>query len=98
MEVVNLTAPYTADPRQASTLQIDRLELDWRHRTIRILLGDGNLQQEVIYMDLPGNPKATNLMKALNTANLTTNSLHKRVINQLMTDGLVSGTVAGTPD
>jgi|RhiMethySRZTD1v2_1073278.scaffolds.fasta_scaffold576679_2 hypothetical protein len=41
---------------------------------------------------------ALNLIIALNKANLTTNSLEKRILNQLITDGFLSGTVSGSPD
>jgi len=42
--------------------------------------------------------KALNLMTALNKANLSTTSLEKRILNQLVTDGLLSGAITGTPD
>ena len=42
--------------------------------------------------------EAATLLSILNTANLTTNSLQKRVITKLQTDGyLPSGTITGTP-
>jgi hypothetical protein len=43
--------------------------------------------------------EAIDLMKFLNTANLTIKSMHKRILEKLTTDGLLPpGTVAGTPD
>jgi len=42
--------------------------------------------------------KAHNLMVALNKANLTIKSLQKRILEQLTTDGLLLGTVNGTPE
>jgi hypothetical protein len=42
--------------------------------------------------------EAVNMIKFLNTANLTTKSLHKRVLEKLSTDGVLPGTVTGTPD
>lgn len=42
---------------------------------------------------------AVSLMTSLNKANLTTNSLHKRILNQLATDGVIGpGSVTGAPD
>lgn len=41
---------------------------------------------------------ATDMIKFLNTANLTTKSMHKRVLEKLNNDGLLPGTVVGTPD
>jgi hypothetical protein len=35
---------------------------------------------------------------ALNKVNLTTNSLHKRILQKLITDGVIAGTISGTPD
>lgn len=35
---------------------------------------------------------------ALNKVNLTTNSLHRRILTKLITDGIISGTISGTPD
>jgi hypothetical protein len=42
--------------------------------------------------------KALNLMIALNKANLTVKSLQRRVLEQLAADGLLAGSVTGTPD
>lgn len=45
------------------------------------------------------NNLATSRIKTLNTANLTTNSLQRRVLNLAAQDGaLPPGTVTGTPD
>jgi len=43
-------------------------------------------------------PQAQTMIKTLNTANLTTKSLHKRVLEKLAADGVLPGTVNGTPD
>lgn len=43
--------------------------------------------------------EAIDLMKWMNTANFSTNSMHKRVLQKLTNDGkLPPGTVTGTPD
>ena len=42
--------------------------------------------------------QAATMLSALNTANLTTNSLQKRILTQLQADGsLPSGSISGTP-
>lgn len=41
---------------------------------------------------------ACQMLRALNTANLSTVSLQKRIINQLLADKVLSGAVAGTPE
>jgi len=94
MEQVNLTTNFVADPRSASTLQVDSLLLNWRDKRIVVHLGDGNLQKMVEYTGA----EAENLMITLNKANLTTNSLHKRVINKLIADGHIAGSISGSPD
>lgn len=94
MESINLSTPYQVDPRQTSTFKVDSLLLNWRDKRIEIHLGDGTIQRLVTY----NGDQATTLMTALNKANLSTNSLHKRIINQLITDGYLAGTITGTVD
>ena len=43
-------------------------------------------------------PSGAQLLQTLNTANLTSNSLVKRVLSRLITDGYIVGIVTGTPD
>lgn len=38
------------------------------------------------------------LMNQINKANLTSNSMEKRVLQRLIDDGLLIGTISGTPD
>jgi len=42
--------------------------------------------------------EATDLMKWMNTANFSTTSMHKRILQKLSSDGVIYGTVTGTPD
>lgn len=41
---------------------------------------------------------AIDMIKFLNTANLTTKSMHKRILERLSNDGVLPGSVVGTPD
>jgi hypothetical protein len=41
---------------------------------------------------------AIDFIKYINTANFTTSSLHKRILQRLTNDGVIVGTVTGTPD
>lgn len=43
-------------------------------------------------------PTGASLIVSLNKANLSTTSLEKRIMNQLLTSGFVAGTVGGTVD
>lgn len=79
------------------------LLLDWEKAFIDIQLrGDNGELRRVSY----GGPGATSqdriqaqsMMIALNKANLSVKSLQRRILEQLVTDGKLSGTVTGTPD
>lgn len=41
---------------------------------------------------------ALDMIKFMNTANFTTKSMHKRILERLSADGVLPGTVAGAPD
>ena len=41
---------------------------------------------------------ALDMIKWLNTANFTTKSMHKRILEKLSNDGVLPGSVTGTPD
>jgi hypothetical protein len=42
--------------------------------------------------------EATDLIKWMNTANFSVNSMHKRILQKLSADGKLVGTVVGAPD
>jgi hypothetical protein len=42
--------------------------------------------------------QAVQMIQTLNTANLSTKSLQKRILEKLSADGFLPGTVSGTPD
>jgi hypothetical protein len=50
------------------------------------------------YEHLYSGQVALDYIKFINTANFTTKSLHKRILERLSTDGVLPGTVTGTPD
>jgi len=95
-EIVTLTTPLPA----TSTLRIAVLELNVRGSFIRIALAEWAAGAWVpdgreIVATYQG-AQADGLMLALNKANLTTQSLHTRVIAQLIADGKLVGTASGT--
>jgi hypothetical protein len=67
-----------------------------------VVVGDDGVALSAAYPTPPphgsGQPSGATLLNALNTANLSTNSLVKRIFNRLVADGYISGTVSGTPD
>ena len=92
MEQVDLLDPV--QPPAVSNYRISRLSLDWDSACIDILLRD-NVGGTVTATY--SGQEATDMMLILNTANLTTNSLHKRTLNKLIADGKLIGTISGTP-
>jgi len=92
-EKLNLTTPKTYPT--TSDWRVDCLTLDWGNGIITIRLKGTN--GEVLTHIYDGSV-APALMIALNKANLTTNSLHKRILDRLVADGVLAGTVTGTPD
>lgn len=92
MEQVDLTSPV--QPPATTHYVISRLTLDWDAACIDIVLRDntGGTQTHTY-----SGEEATNLMRTLNTANLTSNSLHKRTLAKLIADGKLAGTITGTP-
>lgn len=104
MEELILTSPVT-DPAKTTTKyrvisvtldleappQLPNLEIG-----AVIIFLRSNLN-EPLWHSYHGNIAVT-MIKQLNTANLSTKSLHKRVLERLSTDGIISGIVNGAPD
>lgn len=64
-----------------------------------LVVGDDNTQKQITYSDEDGGTTIATLLAALNTANLSTKSLQRRILERLVADGyLPAGTVTGTPD
>jgi len=93
MEQVDLTTPITQPA--ITNYRLNKLDLRWLDQHIRIeLVSDAG---DVIEHSYDGTT-ARNLMIALNKADLSTNSLQKRVLNKLISDGVITGTISGVPD
>lgn len=93
METLALTTPETKPSNTG--YKVVRLLLDWESALIRIELKGVN--GEIKTHDYAG-ATATTLMNQLNTMNLSTQSLQKRILNRLISDGVLTGTVTGSPD
>lgn len=90
-EILTITSP----PPQQTTWRVNELYLNWGAQSIQIgLIGTNGEAKHHSYSEAT----ATSLMNALNKANLTSNSLHKRVIQRLIDDGMLAGTISGSPD
>lgn len=95
-EKLSLTTPVTPAIPATNDYTVRSLFLGWDEQRIVVIVRDNNGTTTTATWD--GAP-AVALMLAINKANLTNNSLHKRVLNQLVTDGkLPTGTVTGIPD
>lgn len=98
-ERVTLTLPTLVDAG-VSTLRVESVVFNWRYALIRVRLTEWNAvtsqwgthSVDVTYAEAD----ATALMLALNKANLTTRSLHQRILDKLIADGKIQpGTVSG---
>ncbi len=105
MEDLVLTTPEIIPQITTETYRLVGLYLDWERTTIMIRLrgANGETKSFTYGGNDPSTPqaektKALALMTALNKANLTIKSLQRRVLEQLAADGLLVGSVTGTPD
>ena len=94
VESVTLTAPARVSPGTPSWEPI-LLHLNWEDATVKIgFRGQNGEFESFSYEDA----EATTLLRALNKADLTVTSLHKRVMEKVIADGKLAGTISGAPD
>lgn len=89
MEIITLTTPV-------SGFIVRNVNLVWRGPNSYIYIvveGAGS----IITHEYSG-VEAETTLKGLNTANLSAKSLHKRVLEKLVLDGILTGTISGVPD
>lgn len=94
-EAVTLTTPI-AQPSIA-TCHVSRMALDFDANVIAVALacngGNGISKQ----YDATTTPTGATLLHNLITGNFAVNSFVKAVYNRLIADGVITGTIAGTP-
>jgi len=93
-EQLDLTTPTLATPG-INNFVVSKLILDRDGNRISIFLLADNGERIIHNFH---DSEATNLMIALNKANLTSNSLQKRILQKLLDDGVFAGTISGSPD
>lgn len=95
METIALTTPESTPAITTTGYRVVAINLQWEleHIDVTFKGTNGEFKRWVVDGAL-----ATTRMKALNTANLTVKSLHRRCIELAITDGVFAGTVTGTPD
>lgn len=103
-EEYTLTTPVVVQPEVSNTkYQVVVSHFDWDAQHIQFQVkGDGNrlfVEYGGVMADEAGRTEATKFMKTMNTANFTTKSMQKRILEKLSADGkLPPGTVTGAPD
>ena len=85
MEYISLTTP-----EEITEYRLDQLILKWFDSVIIIKLIANTGQHKSIKYD---GVQAKNLMTVLNTANLSTKSLHKRVLEYILNNDGIVGTI-----
>jgi hypothetical protein len=102
-ETVTLPAPIVRTKTQTNW-QLEEFRISIKRKMVHIVL-IGDNEDEVLTANYPtppptgsSQPSGVTLINALNTANLSTRSLVKRMFERLIADGYIAGTVTGTPD
>jgi hypothetical protein len=104
-EIITLTTAITKP--STTTFSLERLTIDVAQKAISLqwmgndgLAGSASYPTPAILNPLGTlQPTGAVLLTQLNTANLSTLSLVKRILQRLQTDGYIgAGTVSGTPD
>jgi hypothetical protein len=95
-----LTLASAVDPPK-TVFRIGLIVFDWAGAHIEVHVREwsgGAFGDRTIVAHYSG-AVATTLMNQLNTVNLSTTSLHQRVMTRLLADGKIpSGTASGVPD
>ena len=95
MEQLDLTTPLPPAGTTVLNYRIIELVMNWPNAHVAVTLSDQVGGTITCTYD---GAEAASLMLTLNRANLTNNSLHKRAINKLVSDGkLPAGTITGSP-
>ena len=93
-EKIDLGSPAQAKPGTVSWRPF-LININWDAETIKIgFRGDNEEYTSIAYEGAT----AIALMAALNKADLGVKSLHRRIMERVISDGLLSGTISGTPD
>ena len=94
-ETLVLTTAEVTPQITTTDYRVIYLLLDWEQKLIVIhLRGTNGERKEFRYEGTV----ALNLMVALNKSDLSIKSLQRRILEKLIADGKLSGSVTGTPD
>lgn len=101
-EQLDLSSPVVRE--DISSYRVGAICYDWQGARIDIRLFDPVTGETATQNPVTGEPfsyrgqTALDLMIAVNKLNFSTASMHKRIIDRLVADGKISGTVSGTPE
>lgn len=102
-EVVTLSAPIVATP-SATVMRPARVEFNLILGTVQVSVYpwvNGAFVTTAPPLNVTYNasttPTGASLIVSLNKANLSTTSLEKRILNQLISSGFLEGSISGTP-
>ncbi len=93
-EQLDLVSPEQAAPGTV-TWRPTLLHLNWEQATIKVGFRGDNAEYTSVGWE---GSAALALMTALNKADLSVSSLHRRIMEQAVTDGKLTGTISGIPD
>lgn len=93
-EQLDLASPEQAAPGTITWRPV-LLHLDKRRATIKAGFEGDNGEYTSVGWE---GTDATTLMVALNKANLSVKSLNRRIMEKAVADGMLTGTISGTPD
>lgn len=94
-ETLVLTVPEVVPQITTTDYHVILLRLDIEAKQVSVHVRGSNGERKEFRYE---NQAAVDLITALNKANLTTKSLQRRILEKLAVDGLLVGTVSGTPD
>lgn len=94
METITLSSPEVVQITNTGYKPV-LITLNKKASTIIVMFEGSNGEQREWIMS--GDVAMTRI-KALNTANLSTKSLERRIMETAIADGVFAGTISGTPD
>lgn len=93
-EQLDLASPAQAAPGTVTWTPVV-LNLNWLRALIKVsFVGDNGELTSIHYEGAA----AIALMTSLNKADLSVKSLHRRIMETVIADGMLSGTISGAPD
>lgn len=93
-EVADLTLSMPADARRANRVKVWELILRRDPPAISVVVGDNSIRRSFSWVGA----EAKALIIFLNKADLRTNTLNKRILQKLIDEGRLQGSVIGDPD